>query len=79
MNDMEVLRRAYDRENDTRDRRPPQLRSWEYYSVGATRTDINRLADEGLITIAFKTTGLTRYKLSQKGRLFAESVFSELS
>jgi len=68
MSDMEVLRRAYDRENDTRDRRPPALRSWEYYKVGASRKDIERLLDEGLVTIAFKAASYpTRYKLTEKG------------
>ncbi len=68
MNDMEILRRAYERENDTRDRRPPQHRSWEYYSVGASRKDIRRLLDEGLLIIAIKTAVLTKYRLSEKGR-----------
>jgi len=68
MNDMEILRRAYDREHDTRDRRPPHLRSWEYYTIGASRNDIRRLLDEGLLIIAIKTTALTKYKLSEKGR-----------
>ena len=66
--DMEILRRAYDRENDTRDRRPPHLRSWEYYTIEASRNDIRRLLDEGLLIIAVKTTALTKYKLSEKGR-----------
>ena len=65
---MEILRRAYDRERDTRDRRPPELRNWEYYTVGASRNDIRRLLDEGLLIIAIKTTALTKYKLSEKGR-----------
>lgn len=68
MNDFEVLRRAYDREHDTRDRRPPALRSWEYYTVGASRNDIRRLLDEGLVIIAVKARGLTKYKLSEKGK-----------
>lgn len=69
MNDMEVLRRAYERENDTRDRRPPNIRSWEYYKVGASRKDIERLLDEGLVTISFKAASYpTRYKLTDKGR-----------
>jgi len=67
-NDMEILQRAYERENDTRDRRPPHLRSWEYYSVGASRKDIRRLLDEGLLIIAIKTAVLTKYRLSEKGR-----------
>ena len=68
-NDMEILHRAYDRENDSRDRRPAHLRSWEYYTIGASRADIQRLQDEGLITISFKTSSYpTRYRLSEKGR-----------
>ena len=66
--DLEILRRAYDRENDTRDRRPPHLRTWEYYSIGASRNDISRLLDEGLFIIAMKAAGLTKYRLSEKGR-----------
>ena len=68
LNDMEVLQRAYDRETDSRDRRPPQLRSWYYYSIGASQKDIKRLLDEGLLTIAIKTSTFTRYRLSDKGR-----------
>ncbi|KKN11985.1 hypothetical protein LCGC14_1020980 [marine sediment metagenome] len=68
MNDMEILRRAYEREHDTRDRRSPHLRSWEYYTLGASRNDIRRLLDEGLLIIALKTTALTKYQLSEKGR-----------
>lgn len=67
MNDMEILKRAYEREHDSRDRRAPHLRSWEYYTLGASRADIKRLLDEGLITVAIKTSAITKYKLSQKG------------
>ena len=67
MNDMETLKRAYEREHDSRDRRPPHLRSWEYYTLGASRADIKRLLDEGLITVALKTSAITKYRLSQKG------------
>jgi hypothetical protein len=70
MDDMTILRRAYERENDSRDRRPPQLRSWEFYTIGASRKDINRLIDEGMIIVALKTTALTKYRLSEKGRSF---------
>lgn len=68
LSDMEILRRAYERENDTRDRRPPQHRSWEYYTIGASRNDIRRLLDEGLLIVTVKTSSLTKYKLSEKGR-----------
>ncbi len=67
---MEILRRAYERENDSRDRRSPQHRSWEYYSIGASRNDIRRLLDGGFLVIALKTSTLTKYKLSEKGREF---------
>lgn len=67
-NDFEVLRRAYDREHDSRDRRPPEIRSWEHYKVGASRKDIERLMDEGMVTISFKAASYpTRYKLTEKG------------
>ena len=77
MNDMEVLRRAYERENDSRDRRPPHLRSWEYFNIGASRDDMRRLLDEGFVVIALKTTNLTRYKLSEKGSRFVWSTTME--
>ncbi len=75
--DMEVLRRAYERENDSRDRRPPHLRSWEYFNIGASRDDMRRLLDEGFVVIALKTTNLTRYKLSEKGSKFVWSTTME--
>ncbi|GAI77183.1 unnamed protein product, partial [marine sediment metagenome] len=64
MNDFEILKRAYEREHDSRDRRPPHLRSWEYYTLGASRSDIKRLLDEGLLTVALKTSAITKYRLS---------------
>ncbi len=82
MNDMEVLQRAYERENDTRDRRPPGHRNWEFYTIGASRDDIRRLLDEGMLIIAMKTsTGLTKYRLSPKGRdfVFATTMEREFS
>ncbi len=69
-NDMEILRKAYDRENDSRDRRPPSHRNWEYYTVGATREDIKRLLEEGFLIVALKSSSLTKYRLSEKGREF---------
>ncbi len=80
-NDMEILRRAYERENDTRDRRPPQHRSWEFYTIGASRKDVNRLVDEGMVIIAMKSSTLTKYRLSEKGRgfVFATSMEREFA
>jgi hypothetical protein len=46
------------------------MRSWEYYTIGASRDDIKRLIDEGMIIIAIKTSNLTKYRLSDKGRQF---------
>jgi len=66
--DMEILKRAYDRENDSRDRRHPDFRNWEYYTIGASRSDISRLLDEGLLIVSVKTSTLTKYKLSEQGR-----------
>ena len=65
---MDILRRAYERETDSRDRRPPHLRSWEYYTIGASQKDVRRLLDEGLLIVAIKTSNITKYKLSDKGR-----------
>ncbi len=77
MNDMEILRRAYERETDSRDRRPPQIRSWEYYTIGASQKDIKRLLDEGMLIVAVKTSYLTKYKLSEKGREFVWALSME--
>ncbi len=81
MNDMEILRRAYDRENDMRDRRLGLMKSWEYYAVGASREGIRRLIDEGLVTIAVKTSTMTKYLLSEKGRnlVFATTMEREMA
>jgi len=68
--DMEILRRAYERENDSRDRRPASHRNWAYFDVGAARDDIKRLLDEGMLIVAYKNSTGTKYKLSDKGRSF---------
>ena len=60
MTDMEILKRAYERENDSRDRRHPDYRNWEYYTVGASRDDIRRLLDEGFLIVAAKTAKIGR-------------------
>ena len=67
-NDYEILKRAFEREHDSRDRRDPRYRNWEYYTLGASRADIKRLLDEGLIVVSVKTSTITKYKLSEKGR-----------
>jgi len=81
MNDMEILRRAHERENDSRDRRPLEQRTWTYYSVGASRRDIGRLMDEGLIVLFSQDRLQKRYRLSQKGRdlVWAEAMNREFT
>jgi len=74
---MEILRRAYERENDSRDRRPASIRNWEYYTIGASREDIRRLLDEGMLIVAVQTGRLTKYKLSDKGRDFVFATMME--
>jgi hypothetical protein len=76
--DMEILRKAYERENDSRDRRPPEHRNWEFYTVGASREDIKRLLDEGMLVLALQTSvGLKKYRLSDKGRDFVWATMME--
>jgi len=68
MTDIEILKKAWERENDNRDWRPVGRRSWQGYQVGATPSDLNRLKVADLIAIAFKEIGLTKYLLTEKGR-----------
>jgi hypothetical protein len=84
--DIDILRRASDREGDLRDKRPPNLRSWSAYHVGATRADINRLIAEELIVVTSNSSrigpgeySLTRYRLTEKGRsvIFSASMERE--
>jgi len=72
--DIEILRRALDRENDTR--RPPAMRHWEFHALGATRADMKRLLDEGYIQIATRNGSITKYLLTEKGKrvVWAESM-----
>lgn len=66
--DIDILRKAS--EIEARPRAPGLgiNGSWEYYAVGASREDIRNLVDEGLITITMKTSTLTKYRLSEKGK-----------
>ena len=66
--DMDILCQAYNREKDPRDRRPDSLKNWEYFSVGATREDVKRLQDEGLVEVSMRVGSVTKYKLSEKGK-----------
>jgi hypothetical protein len=80
--DMDLLRRAYDRENDSRSR----SKLWAAYHVGATRADINRLLAEELIAQSHQSARIGRYdyspalyRLTEKGRslIFATTLERE--
>jgi hypothetical protein len=66
MDDITILRRALDYENDTR--RPPKFRTWEFHSVGASKIDIKRLVDDGYVCVAVRGMGVTKYKLTDRGK-----------
>ncbi len=66
--DMEIMRRAYEREGAPKIPKFGIDGSWEFYAVGASRDDIKRLLDEGLIIIAHRNSKMTKYRLSDKGR-----------
>ena len=71
MNDMEVLRKAYEHENDPRLTKTTIFsQSWTHFGIGASRDDVNRLVNEGMVIVTMKSTGLTKYRLSDKGREF---------
>lgn len=67
MNDLEVLRRAYGRENDTRNKRA-RIVGWQHYSVGASGGDITRLLEGGLVEVVIKERGFTTYRLTERGQ-----------
>ena len=82
MDDMTILRRAYDRENDSRNR----SRLWAAYNIGASRSDLNRLLSEELITQSHQSARIGRYdyspalyRLTEKGRslIFATTMDRE--
>jgi len=71
LSDMEILRRASDRENDSRNR----SKLWAAYNIGASRRDINRLLSEELITQSHQSTRIDKYdyspalyRLTEKGQ-----------
>jgi len=74
LTDIEIMRRALDRENDTR--RPPNMRHWEFHAVGATRDDVKRLVDQGYVCVSTRDRTITKYILTDKGRniVWAESM-----
>jgi len=75
--DLDILKKGYERENDTRDPRLPQNRNWESRHVGAKRGDITRLRRNGLIFVDFRIPGLSKYKLTLAGRRLVEQTIKE--
>ncbi|MDD3983955.1 MAG: ATP-binding protein [Candidatus Omnitrophica bacterium] len=69
MEDSEILRRAHEKENDSRNRYTKPPYSWTYFSIGASQRDVKRLLDEGYIQISEKYDGgPTKYLLTEKGK-----------
>lgn len=66
MSDIDILKAALDRETDPR--RPAKWKAWEFYTVGATKEEAKRLADEGYIAIAHHVGSLVKYELTEKGK-----------
>lgn len=66
----ELLRRAYDFENDIR-RKSMFGRSWEFHAIRATRAEIKQLVADGYACIASRGGGLVKYELTEKGREMA--------
>ena len=70
--DIDILRRASEWESDPRRQYGPH--TWEGYKVGASRADLNRLKDDGLITIVTRApgsltaSGMTKYCLTDRGK-----------
>lgn len=67
MADIDILRWAYQHENDPKDRRYRELRGWERTPAGASSEDMRRLVDECLVSIVLKTSTLTKYLLTDRG------------
>lgn len=65
--DMDILRQASEIEKRPRAPGLGITGSWEYFAVGASREDIKRLLDEGLIEITMRNSQMTKYKLTVKG------------
>ncbi|MDP3064345.1 MAG: hypothetical protein Q8O40_14210, partial [Chloroflexota bacterium] len=68
MTDMEILTRAYGRERDPRTKERVARMGWASVQVGASRSDIRRLLDEGFIQKKLDAERLTTYLLTDKGR-----------
>lgn len=65
----QLLRRAYEYENDTR--RPAKFRYWQHHSIRATKDEVKRLVNDGYACIAIRSGALIKYELTDKGREMA--------
>ncbi len=65
--DIEILMKAKEKEDDPR-RAKYGWKSWEFYTVGATKDDIKRLVDDGYVVVAGRRGSLTKYLLTDKAR-----------
>lgn len=66
--DMEILTRAFGWENDPRRKHKGVNLGWTEYAVGATKTIIGRLVEEGWVQVVFRSGRITGYGLTEKGR-----------
>lgn len=67
---LELLRRAYDFENDIR-RKKMFGHYWEFHAIRATRAEVKQLVAEGYACIAVHNGPLVKYELTEKGREMA--------
>ncbi len=67
MEDIEILKRAYDKEHDPKDRRAEGLKNWEYWSLGCSREDVRRVEEGGYVACVVNQPRLKKYKLTQRG------------
>lgn len=68
---IELLKAAYNFENDSR--RPKKLLGhyWMHHSIGATKEEVKLLVDQGYACLAVHAGPLVKYELTQKGREMA--------
>ncbi|MDD4874771.1 MAG: ATP-binding protein [Dehalococcoidales bacterium] len=65
--DIEILMKAREKEDDPR-RSKMGWKSWEFYTVGATKDDVKRLVDGGYVVVDGRRGSLTKYLITDKAR-----------
>lgn len=71
--DIDILRSALAIESKPTAPRIGLIGKWTHYSVGASREDMRRLLDDGMVIIFSRAGNEINYKLSDKGRSVAQS------